>query len=78
MRGQDTDTKNSGLGRTTCQGCAHYFVTWDPRFPRGCRAMGFKTKNMPCREVHANSGMPCQLATPANKKIRRASGGWIA
>ncbi|MCB1155246.1 uracil-DNA glycosylase [bacterium] len=78
MRGQDTDKTRQTLGDTTCHGCVHYFVTWDPRFPRGCRALSFKTKKVPCHEVRANSGMPCQLATPRRTTARIASGGWTA
>lgn len=53
------------MARTTpedtiaCRHCAHYYITHDPRFPYGCRALGFKSRIEPCREVLAASGEPC-------------------
>ena len=51
-----------------CRRCRHYFVTWEPKFPHGCRAMGFKSKKLPCVDVFATSGMPCQLFKEKPKK----------
>lgn len=45
--------------RVNCIKCKHFYVTWDPRFPRGCRAYGFKTSRYPAAVVQASSGMPC-------------------
>jgi hypothetical protein len=42
-----------------CFQCKHFFITWDPKFPRGCRALGFKSKEMPYRMVYEASGMDC-------------------
>jgi hypothetical protein len=47
-----------------CQACRNYFITHDPRQPRGCRAYGFKSRDLPSRVVLATSGMPCRLFTP--------------
>ncbi len=44
-----------------CGQCRHYYVTWDPAFPHGCRAMGFKSRTSPALEVRAASGMDCQM-----------------
>lgn len=44
-----------------CRRCRHYHVTWDKRAPHGCRAMKFKSLNMPAMEVFAASGTPCQF-----------------
>ncbi|MCX8086885.1 MAG: hypothetical protein N3C63_08290 [Rhodocyclaceae bacterium] len=43
-----------------CLRCKHYFITFDARFPYGCRAMGFKSQQLPCKEVEAASGLACQ------------------
>ena len=45
----------------SCYRCAHFYVTWDPAFPRGCRAMGFKGRELPAETVLRASGMTCQL-----------------
>lgn len=43
----------------TCRGCAHFFVTYDPAFPYGCRMLGFKSRRTPCIEVEEAAGQPC-------------------
>ncbi len=47
-----------------CHGCKHYYVTWDERLPRGCRAMNFTSRRMPSDVVYENSGMDCQMFKP--------------
>nr|WP_240547743.1 uracil-DNA glycosylase [Paenibacillus lignilyticus] len=39
--------------------CLHYYVTWDPKFPRGCKAFKFKSSAMPSAAVLTSSGKPC-------------------
>jgi hypothetical protein len=36
-------------------------VTWDEAFPKGCRALGFKSRTMPYQAVLSASGMECQM-----------------
>lgn len=42
-----------------CIKCKHYFVTWDPNAPKGCRAFGFKTSALPSVIVKRSSGEMC-------------------
>ena len=35
------------VARARCRACAHYYITWDQRFPHGCNAMKFKSERMP-------------------------------
>ncbi|OLN24210.1 uracil-DNA glycosylase [Domibacillus antri] len=42
-----------------CLKCRHFYVTWDPAAPRGCRGYGFKTKQVPSIVVRGSSGHPC-------------------
>ena len=44
-----------------CRKCRHYFVTWDKTFPHGCRAIGFKSRQLPNIAVRKNSGKDCLL-----------------
>jgi len=44
-----------------CRKCKHYYITWDVKFPYGCRAMGFKGKTQPAAVVKKNSGMQCMM-----------------
>jgi len=47
--------------RPPCAGCQHHFITYDPYFPYGCRAMNFKSRRPPYLDVCEASGMACQL-----------------
>lgn len=47
-----------------CRNCRHYYITWQPRNPNGCRVMGFMSKLMPSAHVLQNSGRECQLFSP--------------
>ncbi|MFQ5329020.1 MAG: uracil-DNA glycosylase [Thermodesulfobacteriota bacterium] len=42
-----------------CRKCRHFYITWDEKAPRGCRAMGFKTREMPSSVVRQASGREC-------------------
>lgn len=45
--------------RPECMRCRHYYVTWDPNFPYGCKAFGFKSRVTPCLEVYSASQRQC-------------------
>ena len=52
-----------------CHKCIHYYVTWDRRFPHGCRAMGFKSWRYPVDEVRrAVCGGDCLLYRAKKRK----------
>ena len=53
----------------TCRDCVFFYITHDPAFPYGCRAMNFKGKDYPFLMVRAASGMACQMrqAKPQKK-----------
>lgn len=58
----------------TCRGCRHFFITYDPRYPLGCRAMGFKGRRNPHIEVQSASGAPCRLREIRTGWDEQASG----
>ncbi|NSL50880.1 uracil-DNA glycosylase [Calidifontibacillus erzurumensis] len=45
--------------RINCLRCQYFYTTWDQRFPRGCKAFGFKTQQIPADYVFRISGQPC-------------------
>ncbi|MBA4418689.1 MAG: uracil-DNA glycosylase [Syntrophus sp. (in: bacteria)] len=47
-----------------CFACRHFYVTWDKKYPKGCRAMGFKTREMPSIAVFKSSGLKCLRYEP--------------
>ncbi|MBF0100589.1 MAG: uracil-DNA glycosylase [Desulfobacterales bacterium] len=44
-----------------CHRCKHYYVSWDPQCPHGCKSMNFKSRELPSIAVYKNSGAPCLL-----------------
>lgn len=47
-----------------CRKCKHYYVTWDPSNPMGCRKFNFKSRIMPSEVVFQSSGEPCRGFEP--------------
>lgn len=43
----------------SCLRCIHYFATFDPQRPRGCRLYNMKTKAFPSQVVKKESGQDC-------------------
>jgi len=68
--------EGEGEGKANCFDCAHFYITWDRNFPRGCRALSFKGKEMPCVTVLSSSGIQCQRFTPREcERSRPPQGG---
>jgi len=55
-----------------CLKCRHFFVSWDPRFPRGCRVFEIKSLRLPSDEVYAATGHHCP-SFELSPKIKRPS-----
>ena len=53
--------------KINCRNCMHFYITWDTRFPYGCKSFGFKTKSMPSISVYQSSGKDCMSFTPKKK-----------
>lgn len=52
------------LPQINCLRCRHYYITWDSRFPRGCRLFGFKSSLLPSIAVFQSSGENCKGFVP--------------
>ncbi len=46
--------------KVLCIACRFFYITYETTLPYGCRAMNFKSRQMPSRVVFANSGLKCQ------------------
>ncbi|HAR33571.1 MAG TPA: uracil-DNA glycosylase [Desulfobacter sp.] len=46
--------------KRNCYKCQFFYVTWEPAHPNGCRALGFKSRQLPCITVFQSSGKPCE------------------
>ncbi len=47
--------------RVNCRRCIYYYVTWEANQPHGCKAYGFKAKQIPSMVVKRESGMDCAM-----------------
>lgn len=54
--------------RPRCNACEHFHITFDQHFRYGCRALGFKSRRLPERDVIASSGQVCEFFTPKQKR----------
>jgi hypothetical protein len=52
----------------SCLKCRHYYVTYDPRYPRGCHRYGMQTKAFPSDVVKRESGEDCLSFEDKNAK----------
>ncbi|MFH2057833.1 MAG: uracil-DNA glycosylase [Pseudomonadota bacterium] len=46
--------------KRNCYRCQFFYVTWDDQHPNGCKALGFKTRQLPSMVVFQSSGQPCE------------------
>ncbi len=54
--------------KINCRNCKHYFITWEKNMPYGCRAFGFKSRQIPSLVVFQSSGKPCQAYEVKQKR----------
>jgi hypothetical protein len=70
------------MKRPNCHNCKHFYVTWDADRRFGCKAMGFKAKNLPSLEVFEADGTDClsfseknlQFSSSHEKKLKSKIG----
>ena len=43
-----------------CLRCKHYYSSWDPKAPRGCKLYGFISVHIPKDVVKRETGSECQ------------------
>lgn len=43
-----------------CISCKNFFVTWDRKYPKGCRLFGFKSSRLPSALVMESTGAKCK------------------
>lgn len=57
--------------RPDCFKCRHFAITWEKGRSYACRAMGFKSREMPWRVVLRTSGRPCLAFSPKPGRSQR-------
>lgn len=43
-----------------CISCKNFYVTWDKKYPKGCRLFGFKSSRLPSALVLESTGAKCK------------------
>jgi hypothetical protein len=62
------------MSKPKCTDCKHYFITYDPKIPNGCRQYGIKCKAMPT-EIVASAGQgDCRGFEPKRKPETKKPG----
>jgi hypothetical protein len=51
-----------------CFSCEYFYITYERKYPYGCRIIGFKSARMPSADVYATSDMQCGLFLQKEKK----------
>ncbi|MDA1244508.1 MAG: hypothetical protein O3B02_05845 [Proteobacteria bacterium] len=69
---ENSSAPASDLQRVNCYGCRHFFITWDKKFPYGCRKMEFRSKRLPSDDVIEADGQRClaREEAPRDKVVR--------
>ena len=51
--------KDDSVNRVGCNTCAHFYITWDKRYPYGCNVMRFMSAKLPSQDVLEVEGRDC-------------------
>jgi hypothetical protein len=68
-----SEKRDSGKGEEkqeveiNCFSCSQFYITFDVDFPYGCRAVRFKSRLMPSKEMIISSGLECQFFAEKEK-----------
>jgi hypothetical protein len=63
-----TDNNKEATQHINCFSCEHFYITYEQRYPYGCRTIGFKSARMPSVDVYINSDMQCGLFSEKEKR----------
>lgn len=66
------------MSEIRCYNCKHFYITYKPKFPYGCRAFGIIAKKNPYLEVRSISGTNCALFSKKVKNVKIKNKGRLA
>ena len=52
-----------------CYNCHYFYITWDKKFPYGCKGFGMKSKRLPSVDVFISSSEECRLFSVKKRKL---------
>jgi hypothetical protein len=47
------------MSKPICSQCKHFYITWDPKIPNGCRQFGIQCKDLPSKIVSQAGMVDC-------------------
>lgn len=56
---------------TKCNNCKHYFITFDAKAPKGCKAYNIKSAQLPSQIVKMASGQECMGFSEKPKRAEK-------
>ena len=48
------------IGNVNCRKCIYFYITWDNRFPYGCKLYEVKSRQLPSMVVYQSIGKMCE------------------
>tara|TARA_Y100001968_G_C19336562_1_gene707208 strand:- start:969 stop:1256 length:288 start_codon:yes stop_codon:yes gene_type:complete len=66
------------MNDVNCSKCLHFYVTYKPRFPYGCKAFGIISRKNPYLEIRSISGTNCALFQKRKKNVNIKKKGRLA
>tara|TARA_E500000331_G_C16905429_1_gene560974 strand:+ start:31 stop:231 length:201 start_codon:yes stop_codon:yes gene_type:complete len=66
------------MSKNNCSNCSHFYVTYQTKFPYGCRAFGVISKKTPYLEIRKVSGTNCALFSKKKINAKISNKGRIA
>ena len=53
----------------TCKNCSRFYITYQKKYPYGCKGFGIISKNLPYFEVKKISGTNCAMFSKKEKNV---------
>lgn len=53
--------------KPNCYKCSYFYITYDTRFPHGCKAYGVQSKYLPSSVIIRTTGIGCISFKEKNK-----------
>ena len=66
------------MSEIRCCNCKHFYITYKPKFPYGCKAFGIISRNIPFLEIKQVSGTNCALFSKKVKNVKIKNKGRLA
>ena len=51
--------EEQNVNSVNCFRCVHFYITWEPQFPKACKLFGFKSAKLPSVDVFESTGSVC-------------------